>query len=394
MGGFRSYDGIMEVIVFIVAGGLLTSLMVNAPAIFLGYGFAYLVMLLAAWLFKPKKAFIAVLGASIFALPFMILPESVFVEVAILNVIVRPLVTYPASLIRWKWGLLPSALSLTAFETLSALTIAIFYYGDDGIHTAFSIFGITMIPFGYAIYLSLKSEDRFNRILRFFASSLSALIFYFSLITFPEVILALLSITAAFILIYRNNRFTSILLTVILIVGLFYGSYSQPFRDNLKTALYPFNPENWNEKRWIQKEDNCEPSDNVFEYTHSPSRLKIVHTCAEVTGIVEKPPFIAGDGDYCFDIKPDEDYKYMLGVGNYILRKGGLHIEVVPHDHIRVLSSSKGICPGDKVRVKGVWIIDTDHGMWTEVHPAFEIELINGSEKRWPDCVMSVQFEE
>jgi hypothetical protein len=41
-----------------------------------------------------------------------------------------------------------------------------------------------------------------------------------------------------------------------------------------------------------------------------------------------------------------------------------------------------------------VWIIDTDHGMWTEVHPAFEIELINGSEKRWPDCVMSVQFEE
>ena len=45
--------------------------------------------------------------------------------------------------------------------------------------------------------------------------------------------------------------------------------------------------------------------DNIFTNTHTPSRLRIVDTCVEVTGKGEKPPFIAGDGDYCFDIIPD-----------------------------------------------------------------------------------------
>lgn len=71
------------------------------------------------------------------AMPFLIIPKSVFVEIAVLNAIIRPLVTYPASVIRWKYGkngLLVSALSLTAIEAASALGVAVVYYGDDGVH--------------------------------------------------------------------------------------------------------------------------------------------------------------------------------------------------------------------------------------------------------------------
>jgi len=377
---------------FVILGGLGTSLMVNAPAIFLGYGFAYLTMLLAAWLFKPRDAFLAVLGATILALPFLILPKSAFIEVTLLNVLVRPLVTYPASIIRWRNGPLVSALSLTVLESIAALAIAILYYGDDGIHTGLAVFGLFLAPFAYAIYRSLERGGA-EKIVGAFGGSIACIAFYFSLITFPAVPTALLSIIALLLLFYWLVRREGVTIpaigVVIVVIGLALGGTA--IQANLKTALYPFEPQNWNDLRWMQDNSSCIQTTNVFEHTHTPSRLRIVDTCVDTVGVVKIPPFIAGDGDYCFDVVPEN--KNLLGVGNLILRKGGLHIEVVPADQERVLKEIGGICPGDVVKVRGVWVIDTDHGLWTEVHPAEKIEVIKASSKRWPECVLGVEFE-
>jgi hypothetical protein len=378
-------------LLFILLGGLGTGLMVNAPAIFLGYGFAYLTMLLAAWIFKPRDAFVAVLGSTIVALPILILPKSAFVEVAVLNVLVRPIVAYPASVIRWKKGLIVSALSLTALEVIFALTIAILYYGDDGIHTGLAVFGIFLAPFGYVIYASLE-KNGIERILGVFGGIVAGFAFYFSLFAFVALLTTFLSVIGLLLLLYWLSKERSAILVmgiVIVVIGLFVGGIA--FQANLKTGLYPFDPKSWSTERWIQSNSSCISRANVFEDTHTPARLRIAETCVEVVGVVKIPPFIAGDGDYCFDIIPEK--KELLGVGNYVLRKGGLHIEVVPADQGSVLGKIGGVCPGDVVRVRGVWVVDTDHGMWAEIHPAERIEVIKGGEERWPECVMGKAFE-
>ena len=380
-------------LLFIILGGLGTGLMVNAPAIFLGYGFAYLTMLLAAWIFKPRDAFVAVLGATLLALPLLILPKSAFMEVALLNVLVRPIVTYPASVIRWRKGLVVSALSLTALEGLLALTIAILYYGDDGIHTGLAVFGIFLAPFAYVIYTSLDKQG-IEKFLGVFGGLIASLAFYFSLFAFPAVLTAVLSILALLLFIYWISKSNSPTIAgvgvTVVVIGLVLGGGA--LQANLKTSLYPFELQSWSVDRWAQINSSCIPRANVFENTHTPARLRIAYTCVETVGVVRIPPFIAGDGDYCFDIIPEN--KELLGVGNYVLRKGGLHVEVVPADQEKVLGEIGGVCPGDVVRVRGVWVVDTDHGMWAEIHPAETIEIIKGSKERWPGCVMGKMLEE
>ena len=385
---------------FILLGGLVTSLMVNAPAIFLGYGFPYLVMLLAAWLFRPRDAFLAVLGAMLVAMPFLIIPKSVFVEVAVLSLIIRPLVTYPASVIRWKYGLLVSALCLTAIEAAAALGVALIYYGDDGIHAGLAVFSIFMIPFAYAIYSSLEKTG-IEKALGLIAGSISTTGFYFSLSSFLALPTLSLSIAALILILYWGVRSRSAVVPaiaiVIVVAGLFYGGYGGVYsnapRANLKTGLYPFEPQSWSEKRWEQIEGKRDDANliNVFEHTHNPARLRSVETHVQVVGTVRDPPKVESDGDYCFDIVPDRQFEYTLGTGNLILRKGALHIEVVPYDQEKVLGAIGGVCPGDVVRVKGVWVVDTDHGMWAEIHPATEIEILKPAEKRWPECIFGLE---
>ena len=385
-------------LLFIVIGGLASALMVNAPAIFLGYGFPYLVMLLAAWLFKPRDAFLAVLGAMLVAMPFLIIPKSVFVEIAVLNVIIRPLVTYPASVIRWKYeesGLLVSALSLTAIEAAAALGVAVIYYGDDGIHAGLAVFSIFLIPFAYAIYTSLKKSG-IERVTGVFASIASTAGFYFSIFSFPAYPTLLLSLAALVMVLYwtaRGQNLLPALAIMTVIAGFLLGG--QPLHANLKTGLYPFEPQSWSEERWSGNANltSLTPPQNVFEYTHTPARLRIVSTHVEVVGTVRNPPKVESDGDYCFDIIPDKEFGHTLGIGNMILRKGALHVEVVPHDQDKVLEPIGGVCPGDVVRVRGVWVVDTDHGMWAEIHPAWEIEVLSPAEKRWPECIFGLEPE-
>ncbi|WP_202320691.1 hypothetical protein [Archaeoglobus neptunius] len=376
-------------LLFVLFGTLATSTMMNAPAIFVGYGLVYLVMLLASWLFNPKKAFFAVLLSTLLSLPILLMTKAVFVEVAVLNVIVRAPIAYVASYVRWRNGLLSSTFTLSALETFTALLIAILYFGDDGIHASLSIFGILLAPFGYVVYMAIENGEKLKATAGLFA----AFLFYLSLVTFPVLVTVFSSLLAVPLLTRRSRSLLALTLVLLFASSAYALTADDGFKNNLKISLYPFNPKSWSEERWKQESGLCPEMSDVFVNTHTPERLRIIGSCIEITGIVKKPPFVAGDGDYCFDIIPDN--KNALGIGNYVLRRGALHVEVVPRDQIEVLTPVQGVCPGDLVKVRGVWVVDTDHGMWTEVHPAFKIEILkSGADRRWPECVIGKEFEE
>jgi hypothetical protein len=59
-----------------------------------------------------------------------------------------------------------------------------------------------------------------------------------------------------------------------------------------------------------------------------------------------------------------------------------------------VLGPIGGVCPGDVVKITGVFVIDTDHGMHSELHPAYKIEILSrGQNATWPQCIINIPPE-
>lgn len=388
-----NYATILWKIIFVVTGGLAIATMVNAPLIFVGYGLVYVVMLLAAWMYRPLTAALLVFIALLIALPFYLLTSAIFLMVALLSTFLRPIITYFTSHVNLRYGHLASALFLSLFESLIVLTIAISYYGDDGIHTSFTVFNILLLPFTYAIFYSVKaSSDKYIVTL---ASIFSLISYYLSLYAFPALstlILAILSLVIVLYWIKNKNALKPLpkIAFILSVIGLLMGG--QAIFYNAVVAFYPFVPTNWNsEIRWMQHNPNlCPAQSNVFSNTHDPARLRIINTCVSVIGTVSGDIAHFSDGDFGFDLIPISQNMSVLTIGSYILRHGRLHIEVVPADQHSVLDPiGGGVCPGDRVKVTGVLVIDTDHGLWAEIHPAYNIQIINrSSNTAWPSCII------
>jgi hypothetical protein len=107
-----------------------------------------------------------------------------------------------------------------------------------------------------------------------------------------------------------------------------------------------------------------------------------------VVGVVGSGISIENDGDFVFYVKPTQENSSLLAIGNYILFGGQIHPEVVPADQQKVLGPvGGGVCPGDKVKITGVLALDTDHGMYSEIHPVNIIQKIS-SAGSWPSCLL------
>ncbi|MEM3833267.1 MAG: hypothetical protein QW128_06730 [Thermoprotei archaeon] len=55
-----NYKRLFPNIIFVIISGFAVTTMVNAPLIFIGYGFVYVVMLLASWIYRPLTAAVIV----------------------------------------------------------------------------------------------------------------------------------------------------------------------------------------------------------------------------------------------------------------------------------------------------------------------------------------------
>lgn len=367
------------------------SMMANAPAILVGYGFVYASAYYAALAYPPALAAVLFTASHAAAVLVIIQTRAAFKLVALASLALRPPVVYAAARLRGRLGAAGSALLLAALEQLLALTVAILYFGDDGIHAGLAIYEILLAPHVYAAYKLSRSRGPV-RVLGPAAALAGMASLYFGSVVLPSLPAIAAGLLAPALLLAGGRvvwtRAAAAALAAAL-AGLALGHSAVSL--NASVTLYPFKPSSWGEGRWAQTQpwEGCPASPNVFQGVHDPERLRIIKPCVAVEGVVVGAPSIAGDGDYSFDVKPDPGYRWMLGLGNIILRKGGLHVEVVPGDHYRVLGPVEGgVCPGDRVRVTGVYVADTDHGMWTEVHPAYKIEVVErASSEPWPDCI-------
>ncbi|MEB2835887.1 MAG: hypothetical protein GSR80_001411 [Desulfurococcales archaeon] len=374
------------------------SLMANAPGILVGYGLVYAAMYYAVLAFPPAMA--AALFATAHAAALAVIAETraAFTLVPAASLALRTPLVYVAARLRGRLGALGEAFLLAGVDQLVALTIAILYYGNDGIHAGLAIYELLLAPYAYYAYHYTTLEARrhgWAPALGLTASLAGLAAYYFGAYAFlslPSLAAGAVAALALGAAVARPHGATALgaaaLALAVAASGLALGG--TPLSYNLKVSLYPFEPHSWGPQRWAQSSTGpCQSTSNVFRYTHDPARLRIVEGCVTVTGRVVGAPKIEDDGDYCFDVKIINSSGAILSLGNEVLRRGALHVEVVPHDHFRVLGPiGGGVCPGDIVRVTGVYVVDTDHGMWAEVHPAYNITVLKrASTSPWPDCL-------
>jgi hypothetical protein len=120
----------------------------------------------------------------------------------------------------------------------------------------------------------------------------------------------------------------------------------------------------------------------VWQHVYDPSRLKVIEACTAVVGRVVLL-HQEDDGDLHIALDPDE--KSVLNLLNAVHTHGTLVVEVVcahPSSDPEPLAAcgsylSSVVVPraGDRVRVTGSYVVDTDNG-WSEIHPASRIEVL------------------
>jgi hypothetical protein len=286
-------------------------------------------------------------------------------------------------------------LTLTLGETLVALTIDVMIFRSD--QAGFAIYGILLAPFVYLVATSMDKSGA-RRAFGVLGGTAAMLAYYFAFYSFAAVMTGALSVLSLGLLYaaartkpLRLNRLLSSAALLVLVVGFAGGGSALQY--NLGASTYPLNPHSWTAmSRWEQTSPGlCPPTNNVFAATWSPSRLRIVNTCAAVVGTVGEEIDFNADGDFSFGLVVNGSYSGLLSLADNTLEGGELHIEVVPADQHRVLDPlGGGLCPGDVVRITGVLVIDTDHGMGSEIHPAMTIAILQypSTNSAWPACVI------
>ncbi len=347
---------------------------VNAPSIGVGYGFITAVMALAVLLQSPLKASLSLFIGELAAVPFLYYSRSMFIVVAVLGLVLRPIVAYISGIIGKRYGGLPGILALSLLTPLVATTAGILYYGDDGIHSSLSIFDSITALLTWAMVWSFERDRATGSI-----AAVSLILYILGSLYFYSIIapLSIISIIVAIITVWKakyRSLGIGVMIALLIIGG---GLGFNALKTNTIIASYPFHPSHYTSDRW-NLNPPCNGRSNAMLGVHEPSRLRIVHECVMVEGIVSSIPFTADDGDYCFDLRVEEaNATPILSLGNHVLRKGSLHVEIIPMDRIVLNSTGGMICKGDRLRIIGVHVIDTDHGQWAEIHPALNITVIH-----------------
>jgi hypothetical protein len=122
------------------------------------------------------------------------------------------------------------------------------------------------------------------------------------------------------------------------------------------------------------------------EHVYSPDRLRLIDPCIQVTGTIEairSEP----DGDDHVLVRLDSDFSDLINEANKKEQRGDLVVEPVC-EHRVTQENAKEACVGvtsglplppvgSQVSIIGPYVLDTDHGDWAEIHPAWLIDSSN-----------------
>ena len=121
----------------------------------------------------------------------------------------------------------------------------------------------------------------------------------------------------------------------------------------------------------------------LWKHVYEPERLRVIEACTAVEGRVITV-HNAGDGDLHIGLDPE--YKSVLNLVNVIHARSQLVVEIVC-DHYPSNHDAGPACSGftsqitaprtgDRVRVTGAYVNDSDNG-WNEIHPVTRVEVLH-----------------
>ena len=370
----------------------------NAPYLFFGYGLSAFAVFAVALTCRPGSRLGFVIGL-VLGVAVDLNAQSVFLFVGVGAVVVRLIQFFLLLRLRRRIGDLAASLVALLVGVFLAIAVGLITYGGEGIQPAFAVFDVI-----YLVPAWVLARIEAARLPRIEASALATLVVTATLVAFasastfllPAAFLAsvlVLALVGALVLRRRGpvplTRRTSVdrgapFAIAALLVVLFLVS-GPAVSTSVRAVAYPLYPDSLAARQWIQTSTapGCRGGDLAGGRTEtngvwSPQRLRVLSTCVTASGTLEALEPISGpavDGDYSMDIRLDPGYAWTLSLGSYVLNGGNLHVEVVPSDQTAVLGNLT-LVPGAHMQVTGAWVLDTDHGWTSEIHPAWSIVVL------------------
>lgn len=370
----------------------------NAPYLFFGYGLSAFAVFAIALTCQPGSRIGFVVGL-VLGVAVDLNSQSVFLFVGIGAVVVRLLQFFLLLRLRRRIGDLAACLVALLVGTFLAIAVGLITYGGEGIQPAYALFDV--------IYLApawMLARIHAARLPPVEGTGLAALVITATLVAFGSagafllpapLIASLVALVLVGALVLRKrgplpltrrtpvDRYTPPIVAVLLVVLFLVSGPAVSYA--VRSIAYPLYPDSLTAQQWIQTSSaaGCRAGDLAGGRTEAsgvwtPSRLRVLSTCVTVSGVIEALEPTSGpavDGDFSFDIRPDAGNGWTLSLGSYVLNGGNLHVEVVPSDQAAVLGNVT-LVPGAHVQVTGVWVLDTDHGWFSEVHPAWSVVVL------------------
>ncbi len=370
----------------------------NAPYLFFGYGLSAFAIFAVGLTCQPgsRIGFVVglVLGAAV-----ALIAQSVFLFVGIGAVVVRLLQFFLLLRLRRRVGDLAACLVALLVGEFLAIAVGLITFGGEGIQPAFAVFDVV-----YLVPAWMLARIHAAGLPRIEGSGLATLVVTATLVGFASAsaflllapfaaALVALILVGALVLRRRGpipltrrtsvDRYAPLAIAAMLVVLFLLSGSAMAY--SVRADAYALYPDSLAARQWIQTSAaaGCRAGDLAGGRTEAngvwtPSRLRVLSTCVTVTGRIEAIAPTSGpavDGDYSLDIQVDPAYAWTLSLGSYVLNNGNLHVEVVPSDQPTVLANLT-LAPGAHIQVTGAWVLDTDHGWFSEIHPAWSIVVL------------------
>lgn len=374
---------------------LTSTTVANEPILIFGYGLGAFGLLIVGLLLDPLPATVSVLVGSAAGASLIAYTQSAFTLVVVGSVLIRTIQAYALSRLKKRIGALGAASTVVALGALVATALGFGFYGGDAISTPMTIFEAVYIPPALVVMKAFEGVTTRDRKLLGTAAFAATCGVFFSASPFGILVGGSASLFIVLLVSYlvlkpslagAKKLGSALLIITLLAVPVSLASNPTALSYNLRTALYPFYPDSLGRSQWTQAnssaaciQGNVAGGGTIENGVWGPQRLRVVDTCVTLTGVVMGLAPTSGpsnDDDYSIDIKLDPQYSYMLSLGSVILQNGNMHVEVVPSQQPSLAGVLGSLKPGDRVQVTGAFVIDTDHGFWSEVHPAWQIAIL------------------
>ncbi len=125
---------------------------------------------------------------------------------------------------------------------------------------------------------------------------------------------------------------------------------------------------------------SCDTS--LWDHVYHQERLQVVQQCIVVSGVIEDVR-TEKDGDYHILLNVDDQFADLINDANDRYQHGDLVLETICQNPVTqedAISACENFSKhfkippiGSHVKVRGSYVLDTEHNDWAEIHPVSKI---------------------